>query len=344
MKKQEISIGILGATGVVGTEMCKVLEERNVPCTSLRLLADRADAGKKVVFRGKELVVEEACDNSFDGLDILLVAVSDTVSRRFSPVAAAKGAVVIDNSSAYRLDKDVPLVVPEVNPEDILQHKGIIANPNCSTIIALVAVQALHRVHPIKRMIVSTYQAVSGAGINGLRELEAQAADYALGRPISESKVFQHQIAFNLIPHIDAFQDNGYTKEELKMLNEGRKIFHKPDLDITCTCVRVPVFRSHSESIYVEFFEKVSVQEARELIGAAAGTKLVDEPDKNAYPMPLDTSNQDLVYVGRIRNDLSEENALNLWCCGDQIRKGAATNAVQIAELVIKQKSGQEWR
>lgn len=335
MKRNEIAVGILGATGVVGTEMCKVLEERNVPCTSLRLLADRSEAGKKVIFRGKELTVEEATDDSFDGLDILLVAVSDTVSRRFSPVAVAKGVVVIDNSSAYRMDPEVPLIVPEVNPQDIFWHKGIIANPNCSTIIALVAVHALHKAHPIKRMIVSTYQAVSGAGINGLKELEEQAADYANGRPVSENKVFQHQIAFNLIPHIDAFQDNGYTREELKMLNEGRKIFHEPDLDITCTCVRVPVLRSHSESIYLEFNEKVSVEEARKLISAAAGTKLVDEPDKNIYPMPLDTSNQDLVFVGRIRQDMTEENALDLWCCGDQIRKGAATNAVQIAELII---------
>ena len=331
---REVNIGILGATGVVGTQMRKALEERNVFCTNLRLLADRNDAGTKVMFRGQELVVVEATDASFDGLDILLVAVSNEVSKRFSPIAAEKGAVVIDNSSAYRMDPDVPLVIPEVNPEDIFQHKGIIANPNCSTIIALVAINALHRAHPIKRMVVSTYQAVSGAGIRGLQELEEQVHNYVDGKPM-ENHVFQHQIAFNVIPHIETFQENGYTKEEMKMLNEGRKILHCDTLGVSCTCVRVPVFRSHSESIYVEFEEEVSVEEARKLLSGAAGVKLVDEPEKNVYPMPVDTSDQDLVYVGRIRRDLTQPNALDLWCCGDQIRKGAATNAVQIAEIII---------
>jgi len=338
MKANEITIGILGATGVVGTEMLKVLEQRNVAFGELKLYADANDAGKKITFRGKEYVVEEATDNSFDGLDILLVAVGNAVSERFSPIAVSKGAVVIDNSSAFRLDPEVPLIVPEVNPEDIANHKGIISNPNCSTIIALVAINALHKAHPIKRMVVSTFQAVSGAGINGLRELETQVSDYVHEREISPNKAFQHQMAFNLIPHIDSFEDNGYTKEEMKMVNEGRKILHAPDLNVTCTCVRVPVFRSHSESLYIEFGEKVTVEEAKQLISNAQGTKLVDDPSTNTYPMPLDTSNQDLVYVGRIREDLSEEKALNLWCCGDQIRKGAATNAVQIAELIIADK------
>ncbi len=332
-----ITIGILGATGVVGTEMRKVLEERNVPCDTLRLFADRNDAGTRVSFRGKELIVEEATDDSFDGLDILLVAVSNDVSKHFSPIAAQKGTVVIDNSSAYRMDPEVPLIIPEVNPEDIDKHKGIIANPNCSTIIALVAINALHQAHPIKRLIVSTYQAVSGAGIKGLQELEEQVHAYTEHKPLQKS-VFQHQIAFNLIPHIDAFQDNLYTKEEMKMLNEGRKILHCDTLGVTCTCVRVPVFRSHSESIYVEFSEEVSVAEAKALLSNAKGVKLVDDPASNQYPMPLDTSNQDLVFVGRLRKDLTETNALNLWCCGDQIRKGAATNAVQIAELIINRR------
>ncbi len=335
MKKNGITIGILGATGVVGTEMRNVLEQRQVPCETLRLYADRNDAGTEVIFRGEKLTVEEAADDSFTGVDILLVAVSNEVSRHFSPIAVRAGAIVIDNSSAYRMDPEVPLVVPEVNAGDIAWHKGIIANPNCSTIIALVAVSALHRAHPIKRMIVSTYQAVSGAGINGLRELEDQVRDYAQGGAL-HSKVFQHQIAFNLIPQIEAFEDNGYTKEEMKMHREGRRILHAPDLQITCTCVRVPVFRSHSESIYVEFAHPVSVGEARELIKNASGTKLADDPRAGQYPMPLDTSNQDLVFVGRIRRDMANQNALNLWCCGDQIRKGAATNAVQIAELVIE--------
>lgn len=335
MKKDGITLGILGATGVVGTEMRNVLEQRNVPCDNLRLYADRNDAGTEVTFRGRKLIVEEAADDSFAGVDVLLVAVSNAVSEHFSPIAVRKGAVVIDNSSAYRMDPEVPLVVPEINAGDIGRHKGIIANPNCSTIIALVAVNALHRLHPIRRMIVSTYQAVSGAGVNGLRELEAQVRDHVEGKP-PHWEVFQHPIAFNLIPQIEAFEDSGYTKEEMKMHREGRKILHAPDIQITCTCVRVPVFRSHSESIYVEFDHPVSVEEARALIGRADGTKLVDNPGAGLYPMPLDTSNQDLVYVGRIRRDMANENGLNLWCCGDQIRKGAATNAVQIAELVIE--------
>lgn len=331
---KRVTIGILGATGVVGSEMRNILEERAVPCAQLRLFADRNDAGTRVQFRGQELVVEEAADDSFDGIDILLVAVSNEVSKRFSPLAAQKGAVVIDNSSAFRMDPNVPLIVPEINPDDIALHKGIIANPNCSTVIALMAVFPLHRAHPMKRMIVSTYQAVSGAGIQGLHELRRQTEEYIEDRPMVP-KVFQHQIAFNLIPHIDVFQDNDYTKEEMKLVNESRKILHCDELAVTCTCVRVPVFRSHSESVYVEFQEEVSAAEAKELLAHADGVRLVDDPANNRYPMPLDTSDQNLVYVGRVRKDLSEKKALNLWCCGDQIRKGAAANAVQIAELVI---------
>ncbi len=332
---KSINFTILGATGAVGTEMLKALEERNIPCDSLRLLAAPSEAGKKILFRGRELTVEAASDHSFDDTDILLVAASNTVSQHFSPIAAKKGAIVIDNSSAYRMDPNVPLVVPEVNPGDIDLHKGIIANPNCSTILAMVAVNPLYQKHRIRRMIVSTYQAVSGAGILGLQELENQVRAYINGEPLVH-EVFQHQIAFNTIPQIESFCENGYTKEEMKMHNEGRKILHDDQLSVTCTCVRVPVFRSHSESIYVEFEEEVSLSEARELLNAAPGVKLVDNPETNTYPMPVDTSNQDLVFVGRLRRDMREKKALNLWCCGDQIRKGAAVNAVQIAELVIQ--------
>lgn len=332
---KNLCIAILGATGVVGTEMLKALEERDVPCASLRLLAAPEEAGKKVLFRGRELTVEGASEDSLQGVDILLVAAANEVSQRFSPLAVRQGAIVIDNSSAYRLDPKVPLVVPEVNPQDIGTHSGIIANPNCSTIIAMVAVNPLYRRHRIRRMTVSTYQAVSGAGIRGLRELERQVAAWVGGEAL-EQEVFPHQIAFNVIPHIESFLENGYTKEEMKMHNEGRKILHDDRLTVTCTCARVPVFRSHSESIQLAFDEEVGAEEARELLQAAPGVKLVDDPAHNAYPMPLDTSNQDLVYVGRIRRDLADRHVLNLWCCGDQIRKGAAVNAVQITQLVIQ--------
>ena len=333
MKK--LCIAILGATGVVGTEMLKALEERDVPWGSLRLLAAPEEAGKKILFQGRELTVEGAHEDSFQGVDILLVAAANAISERFSPVAVRQGAIVIDNSSAYRLDPKVPLVVPEVNPQDIKTHSGIIANPNCSTIIAMVAVNPLYRRHRVKRMTVSTYQAVSGAGIRGLPELEQQVSAYLKGEEL-EKDVFQHQIAFNVIPHIEAFQENGYTKEEMKMHHEGRKILHDDQLTVTCTCARVPVFRSHSESIQLVFDEEVDAAEARELLRDAPGVKLVDDPVHNVYPMPLDTSNQDLVYVGRLRQDLADRHALNLWCCGDQIRKGAAVNAVQIMQLVIQ--------
>lgn len=332
---EKLCIGILGATGVVGTEMIKALEERGVPCTDVRLLAAPNEAGKTMMFRGKEFTVEGATEESFHDIDILLVAASNEVSRRFSPIAIRQGAVVIDNSSAYRMDPNVPLVIPEVNPEDIDQHQGMIANPNCSTIIALVAMYPLYRKYRVKRMIVSTYQAVSGAGIRGLQELKDQVAAYVKGEEL-QPEVFQHPIAFNIIPHIEAFQSNAYTKEEMKMHLEGRKILHDPQITVNCTCARVPVFRSHSESIYLEFDEEVNAEEARSLLENAPGVKVVDDPAANAYPMPLDTSNQDLVYVGRIRQALGETHALNLWCCGDQIRKGAAVNAIQIAELVIK--------
>lgn len=333
MKK--ISLAILGATGAVGTEMLKVLTERNFPVGSLKMLADKNDAGKIITWQGTDYVVEETTVDSFQGVDILMVAVPNPVSLLFTPEAVKSGAIVIDNSSAYRLEKDVPLVVPEVNPEDVEWHKGIIANPNCSTIIAMVAAYALHQYSPIKRIIASTYQAVSGAGASGIKELETQMGNYIKGEEMKPS-AFQHQIACNLIPHIDVVREGGYTKEELKMLFEGRKILHNPDMKVACTCVRVPVVRSHSESLNIETVDKITVEKARELLAGAKGVKLVDDIDNKIYPMPKDTANQDLVFVGRVREDISGNNSLNIWCCGDQIRKGAATNAVQIAELLVE--------
>jgi aspartate-semialdehyde dehydrogenase len=327
-------VAILGATGAVGQEMLQVMAERNFPADDLVLLAGKTTAGKKVEWQGREFYIQEAKPELFDGVDITLVAVSNDLSLMFTPEAVKRGSVVIDNSSAYRLDPDVPLVIPEVNPEDIRWHKGIIANPNCSTIIALVAVKPLHDYAGVERMVVSTYQSVSGAGAMGVTELEQQMQDHFAGRPLHK-QIFQHQIAFNLIPHIDAFQPNGYTKEEMKMQNESRKMLHAPNLQVSCTCVRVPVIRSHSEAITIETSRKLPADKARELLSQAPGVRLVDSPMENGYPTPLDTSNQDLIYVGRIREDISKENSLVLWACGDQVRKGAATNAVQIAEMLV---------
>lgn len=333
MKK--VNLCLLGASGAVGQEMLKILEERKFPINELRLLGNR-EAGKKIVFNKKEYTIEKVTKDSFKDMDITLVAVESDISKKLSPLAVKSGSIVVDNSSAFRMDKNVPLVVPEVNPEDVKLHKGIIANPNCSTIIALVALAPLHKFGKIKRVIASTYQAVSGAGKNGMEELEQQIQDYVAGKKLKNS-TFKYQILHNLIPHIDAFDKNGYTKEELKMTNEGRKILHAPDMKISCTCVRVPVMRSHSESITVETEKKITAKKAKELLSKAKGVKLVDDPEKFKYPMPLDTSDQDNIYVGRIREDISASNSLTLWCAGDQIRKGAATNAVQIAELLLEE-------
>ena len=330
-----IKLAILGATGAVGGEMLKVLAERNFPVSDIKMLADANDAGKKIIWQGKEYIVEKTTPDSFEGVELTLVAVDNPISLMFSPEAVRRGSIVIDNSSAYRLDPEVPLVIAEVNPEDVLWNKGIIANPNCSTIICLVAIKPLYDYSKIKRMVVSTYQAVSGAGILGIEELKNQAIQYLNNEKI-EPKVFAHQIAYNLIPQIDEFQDNGYTKEELKLLYESRKILHDDEILVSCTCVRVPVFRSHSESIMIETEEKISAAKAKDLLQEAPGVKLVDDPKNKVYPMPLDSSDQDLIFAGRIREDISHEKALSLWVCGDQIRKGAATNAIQIAELLVK--------
>lgn len=331
-------VAILGATGAVGQEMLKILMERDFPISELHLLASARSAGKKITVAGKEYTVEETTENSFDGMDIVLGAAENDIAEKYLPIAAAKGAIVVDNSSAFRLHEDVPLIVPEVNPQAVREHHGIIANPNCATIIALVALQPLHAYANAKRMVVSTYQAVSGAGVNGIRELNQQVGALAHGKEV-EVNTFQYQIAYNLIPQIGGFNAAGYSSEEMKMQNEGRKIMGNPELCVNCTCIRVPVIRSHSESIMVEFEKEISVEKARELLQNAPGVKLVDDPQNMVYPMPLDTTDQDLVYVGRIREDMSNHaNALSFWCCGDQVRKGAATNAVQIAELVIQEK------
>ena len=329
MKKY--NVGILGATGAVGQEMMKILAERSFPVAELRLLASKNSAGK--VIEGHTVV--EACAENFKGLDIVLGAAENDIAERFVEDIKAAGAVFVDNSSAFRLDPDVPLVVPEINPEDVKKHKGVISNPNCTTIISCTAINALNSISPIESMVVSSYQAVSGAGANGPKELFAEVAALSKGESY-EPRVFQHQIAYNVIPQIGGEQFMGYTSEEMKLQNEGRKIMHLPELKVSCTCVRVPVVRSHSVSICLKTKEKISVAQAQEIIAKAAGCKLVDDLANQSYPMPLDTSNQDLVFVGRIRDDLTDERGLNLWCCGDQVRKGAALNAIQIAELLIR--------
>jgi aspartate-semialdehyde dehydrogenase len=334
MKKYNVAI--LGATGAVGQEMLKILKERNFPINNLKLLASKRSAGTIVEFDGKEYLIEEALESSFENIDIVLCAAENDISRELSPAAVKAGAVVVDNSSEFRLHDDVPLVVPEVNAEDVKDHNGIISNPNCSTTIALTAINELNKYAKIKRMIVTTYQAVSGAGVNGIKELDKQIKDISEGKEAVIS-TFQHQIAYNVIPQIGSFNEEGYSQEEMKLQNEGRKILHNPDLRVNCTCVRVPVYRSHSESITIETEREITPEKARELLSKAEGVKLIDDLENKKYPMPLDSSEQDLIYVGRVRKDISSENSLVLWCCGDQVRKGAATNAVQIAEVLVKE-------
>ena len=332
---KQYTVAILGATGAVGQEMMKILEERNFPVGKLVPLASARSAGKTLKFKGEDVTIQEACDTAFEGVDIVLGAAENDIAERFAPAIVKAGAVFVDNSSAFRLDPNVPLIVPEVNPEDAKDHKGIISNPNCSTIITVTAVNALNAIAPIKSMVASTYQAVSGAGVAGMAELEGQMKALQEGKPV-DVKAFAYQIAYNLIPQIGGEQFEGYTSEEMKMQNEGRKIMHLPELNVSCTCVRVPVMRSHSISVQLRFDRPVSVEAAREVLAKAPGVKLVDDLKNKQYPMPLDTSGQDIVFVGRIRPDLTDPNGLCLWCCGDQVRKGAATNAIQIAELLVK--------
>lgn len=327
------NVAIVGATGAVGQEFLKILRERQFPIGELRLLASKRSAGKRITWQGQEFEVQETTHESFKGIDIALFA-GGSASTEYARSAVASGAVVIDNSSAFRLDPEVPLIVPEVNPEDVKWHKGIIANPNCSTIIMVVALKPIFDLAGIRRVVVSTYQAVSGAGREGIEELEAQVKAWARGEELA-AKVFPHQIAFNLVPRIDVFQEGDYTKEEWKMVKETRKIFHVPDMAITATTVRVPVFRSHSESINVETEKEVSVAEVRAALSKAPGVIVIDDPGQDIYPMPWSSSDKDEVFVGRLRKDFSIAQGLNMWVAGDQIRKGAATNAVQIAELLL---------
>ena len=330
-----LKVGILGATGAVGEQMRIVLAERKFPIAELRLFGSARSAGTEVEFDGKMVKVEEATPEAFEGLDLLLGAADNDVAKKFLPDAAKKGIVVVDNSSAFRLDPEVPLVIPEVNPEDVKWSKGLIANPNCATIIALTAVAALHRKARLRRMVASTYQAVSGAGRGGMEDLEEEVKT---GRPVL--RTFPYPIAYNLIPQIGGFNDLGYTSEEMKLQNEGRKMLHDDTFLVACTCVRVPIMRSHSEALTLEFEKEISPEEAREILQNAPGVKLWDDPAEKHYPMPMLTSDQDLVYVGRIRRDLAAtkdayNRSLSLFCCADQIRKGAATNAIQIAEIVF---------
>ena len=329
-----MNVAILGATGAVGREMMKILTERSFPVEELRLLASPRSAGQKLLWQGRELTVQPAEDSAFEGMDIVLGAAENDIAKRFAPAIVKAGAVFVDNSSAFRMDPNVPLVIPEINLEDARRHKGILANPNCTTIVSLVAINALNQDSPIQSIIASSYQAVSGAGAGGPRELMEEVELLREGKPV-HPQVFQYQIAYNVIPQIGGEAYEGYTSEEMKMQNEGRKIMHLPDLRVSCTCVRVPVVRSHSVSLVVRTREKISVRRARELIAAAPGCRLVDDLASRRYPMPLDTSDQDTVFVGRIREDLTCDNGLNIWCCGDQVRKGAATNAVQIAQLLL---------
>ena len=329
------TVAVLGATGAVGQEMISILEERNFPVGKLIPLASARSAGKTIQFKGEDVTIQLACDEAFEGVDIVLGAAENDIAKQFAPAIVKAGAVFVDNSSAFRLQDDVPLVVPEVNPEDVKWHKGIISNPNCSTIITMTAVNALNSISPIRTMTTSTYQAVSGAGAGGPIELMAEVEALSKGENY-EPKVFSHQIAYNLIPQIGGEAFEGYTSEEMKMQNEGRKIMHLPELKVSCTCVRVPVVRSHSISVSLHFDVPVTVEQVREVIAKAPGCKLVDDLANKQYPMPLETSGQDIVYVGRIRPDLTDECGICLWCCGDQVRKGAATNTIQIAELLLE--------
>ena len=330
------TVAVLGATGAVGQEMIRILQERKFPVGKLVPLASARSVGKTLQFNGQDVAIEEACETAFEGVDIVLGAAENDIAEKFAPAIVKAGAVFVDNSSAFRLDPNVPLIVPEVNPEDAKKHNGIISNPNCSTIITVTAVNALNSIAPIRSMVASTYQAVSGAGVAGMAELESQVKALQEGKT-PDVKTFAYQIAYNLIPQIGGEQMDGYTSEEMKLHFEGREIMHLPEMNVSCTCVRVPVMRSHSISVKLHFDSPVSVEQARDVLSKAPGVKLMDDLGNKCYPMPLDTSGQDLVYVGRIRPDITDPNGLCLWCCGDQVRTGAATNCIQIAELLIEE-------
>lgn len=331
------NLAIAGVTGAVGQEFLSILEQRDFPFDSLKMLASSRSAGKKIEFKGKTYIVEEMTKDSFKGVDIVLFSAGGSRSKEFGPAAVAAGAVVVDNSSAFRMDKDTPLIIPEINPEKISEHKGIIANPNCSTIIGIVPVWPLHKANPVKRMVVSTYQAASGAGQAAMDELAAQAQEILDGKKPT-CKAFPYQIAFNVFSHNSSLEGNGYNEEEMKMVKETRKIFDCPEIAITCTCVRVPVMRAHCESINLEFRDPITPDQVRELLSTAPGVSVVDDRDNNRFPMPIDVTGKDNIFVGRIRQDesIADNKGINLWVVGDQIRKGAALNAIQIAEKLLK--------
>ena len=328
-------VAIAGATGAVGTEFIKLLEQRNYPLQKLKLLASARSVGKQLRFRDQTLMVEELRPEAFQDVDVAFFSAGGDRSKEFAPAAVEAGALVIDNSSAFRMEEGVPLVVPEINAEASRRHKGLIANPNCSTIQMVVALNPLHQESPLQRVVVSTYQAVSGAGASGMQELLDQVRDYTQGKPLA-IQAFPKQILFNLIPHIDVFQENGYTKEEMKMVLETRKIMSIPELPVSATCVRVPVLRAHSESIWVETETKISEARARELFVQAPGIQLVDERKPGGYPVPWEASETFDTYVGRVREDLSHPRGLTFWCVADQLYKGAALNAIQIAEVLLE--------
>ncbi len=330
------NLAIAGVTGAVGQEFLAILEERDFPFDSLKMLASSRSAGKKIEFKGKTYIVEELTKNSFDRIDIALFSAGASRSKEFGPAAVDTGAVVVDNSSAFRMDPDVPLVIPEINPQVIKDNNGIIANPNCSTIIGIVPVWPLHKANPVKRMIVSTYQAASGAGQSAMLELEEQSREILDGKKPT-CKAFPYQIAFNVFSHNSAMGPNGYNQEEMKMVHETRKIFDCPEIAITCTCIRIPVFRAHCESINLEFTDPITPDQVRDLLSTAPGVSVLDDRENNRFPMPIDASGKDDIYVGRIRQDESipENRGINIWVAGDQLRKGAALNAVQIAEKLL---------
>ena len=328
-------VAIVGATGAVGAELIQLLEQREFPLRGLKLLASPKSAGKKLKFKGEEIAVEPLSKDSFKSVDIALFSAGAGTSREYAAPAVNAGSVVIDNSSAFRMESDVPLVVPEINPADIQKHRGIIANPNCTTIIALMALFPLHKAFRVKRVIASSYQAVSGAGAKAIHELETQSKSFFSGEPVTPS-VFPHPIAFNVLPQVDVFLENGYTKEEVKFVNESRKIMHHPTLRASITCVRVPVFRAHSIAIHAEFELPVSLERARDVLAKFQGLELVDDPSTKKYPMPLLVAGRNDCQVGRVRTDSALDNGLAFWVCGDQLLKGAALNAIQIAELLGK--------
>ena len=333
--KSNPHVAVVGATGAVGVEMIKTLEKRNFPVGELTLLASARSVGKTLPFRGKEITVKELTKDSFAGIDIALFSAGGSISKEFAPIAAKAGCVVVDNSSYFRMDPSVPLVVPEINAADVKNHKNIIANPNCTTAITLMALYPLHKAFGVKRIFASSYQAVSGTGAKAIEELERQVSEIVAGRPVTK-EVYPHQIAFNVLPHVDSFLPSGYTKEEMKMENEGRKIMNHPGFRASVTCVRVPVYRAHSIAVSAEFEKPVSVEAAREVLKKAPGLDVVDDPEKKEYPLPLYAAEKYNCQVGRIRTDCALDNGLCFWVAGDQLLKGAALNAVQIAEELLK--------